>query len=385
MGIGERIKIVHIITGLDTGGAEMMLYKLVSLHDRARFDVQVISLLPAGVLGKKIQDLGIPVHSMEMRAGLPSPTTIGRLARLLRREKTDIVQTWMYHADLIGGLAARLAGIRAVLWNIRASTLRTEVIGRRTLQVAKLCGRLSHRLPAKILCCSEAGVEVHREWGYAGNKMLVIPNGFDLSRYQPDARAREAVRHELDIPLSAPVIGLIARFHPMKEHLTFVQAAEILCRSHPDAHFLLCGSEVTWDNTELTGWIDSAGLRSRFHLLGRRDDVPRLNAALDIATSASSSGEGFSNTIGEAMATEVVCVVTDVGDSALIVGDTGKVVAFQNAEALAVAWGEILALDEDARLQLGRQARERVEQNFNLPAIVCRYEEIYTRVFTNER
>ena len=381
MATEASIKIVHIITGLDTGGAEMMMYKLLSLHDLARFDVQVISLLPAGVLGEKIRDLGIPVHSMQMISGLPSPTTIWQLARLLRREKADVVQTWMYHADLVGGLAARLAGIRAVLWNIRASTLRAEVIRRRTVWIAKLCGRLSHYLPAQILCCSEAGVAFHRELGYAEQKMLVIPNGFDLSQYQPDTQAREAVRHELDIPLSAPLIGLIARFHPMKEHQIFVRAAEIVCRSHPDTHFLLCGSEVTWDNMELAGWIDSAGLRSQFRLLGRRGDVPRLNAALDIATSSSSSGEGFSNTIGEAMATGVVCVVTDVGDSALIVGDTGRIVPSCNPDALATAWGEILSLEEDARLQLGQRARERVEQNFKLQTIVCRYEEIYKRLF----
>lgn len=180
MATEASIKIVHIITGLDTGGAEMMMYKLLSLHDLARFDVQVISLLPAGVLGEKIRDLGIPVHSMQMKSGLPSPTTIWQLARLLRREKAEVVQTWMYHADLVGGLAARLAGIRAVLWNIRASTLRAEVIRRRTVWIAKLCGRLSHYLPAQILCCSEAGVAFHRELGYAEQKMLVIPNGFDL-------------------------------------------------------------------------------------------------------------------------------------------------------------------------------------------------------------
>jgi len=148
----------------------------------------------------------------------------------------------------------------------------------------------------------------------------------------------------------------------------------------PSAHFVLCGDGVTSDNAALAGWIEAAGLRERCHLLGPRDDMPRLTAALDVACSASAYGEGFSNVLGEAMACEVVCVATDVGDAALIVGDTGSVVPPRDPAALAAALGAVLALDPGARAQMGRAARARVEEKFDLSTCVARYAALYSRL-----
>lgn len=371
-----RIRIVHIIIGLDTGGAETMLFKLLSNIDRQLFAPAVVSLTDIGPIGEKLISLGLPVKALGMRAGLPKPGDLLRLKRIIEEWRPDLIQTWMYHSDLIGGFVARWAGIKKVIWNIRASRLEPDAIKRSTIWIASLCARLSRRLPAKIICCSEASVVVHSQLGYDTGKMTVIPNGFDLAAFKPNPEARRSVRDELGLSAEAQLIGLVGRFDPMKDHRNFVQAAGLLHQQRPETHFLLCGNGIDWQNDELRGWIEQQGIRERCHLLGRRDDIPRINAALDIATT-SSSGEGFPNVIGEAMACGIPFVATDVGDSALIIGDTGRVVPPRNPQALSAAWHEMLSLSQDRREALGRAARERIEKNFDLPLIVSKYESVY--------
>jgi glycosyltransferase involved in cell wall biosynthesis len=217
---------------------------------------------------------------------------------------------------------------------------------------------------------------VHTDVGYASDKMIVIPNGFDLNSFKPDREARLSVRGELGIPEDAFIIGSVARFDPQKDHGNFIKAAAILRADVPNVNFVLCGDGIIYDNAELTQWIDTKGLREHVHLLGRREDIPGVINALDIVSSTSFS-EGFSNAVGEAMACGVPCVVTDVGDSAFIVGDTGRVVPPKDPAALALAWRDLIEMDEEARRRLGDEARRRIEKSFNLPIITRRYEDLY--------
>lgn len=279
-------------------------------------------------------------------------------------------------------MAARWAGDIPVVWGIHHSNLDPKGNKRTTIWTAGICARLSHRVPAKIVCCADVSRAVHAELGYASKKMLVIPNGFDLNVFRPDPTARKSVRWELGIPQDALLIGMIGRFDPQKDHRNFVAAAARLVIDFPDVNFLLCGDGVTWDNAELVSWIEAAGVRQRFHLLGRREDVPRLMAVLDIASSSSNS-EAFPLVIGEAMACGVPCVVTNVGDSALIVGDTGRVVLPRNPEALSAAWRELLEMGPQGREHLGQAARWRVEMNFSLPIVASRYESLYKEILRN--
>ena len=221
---------------------------------------------------------------------------------------------------------------------------------------------------------------MHTALGYAEDKMVVIPNGFDLAAFKPDSKARVAVREELGIYQEALLIGLVGRFDPQKDHRNFVAAAARLRTDYTQVHFLLCGDGVNWNNAELTGWIGEAGLRQQFHLLGRREDMPRLTAALDISSTSSSYGEGFPNVIGEAMACGVACAITDVGDSAFIVGETGLVVPPRDPEALAHAWKKLIEMGPEGRQKLGETARKRILENFSLPDIVARYEALYKEV-----
>ena len=173
------------------------------------------------------------------------------------------------------------------------------------------------------------------------------------------------------------MIGLVGRFHPQKDHQNFVRAAKFLISMRSSVHFVLCGEGVTWDNRELVAWIDQAGIRANCRLLGRREDVPQLMASFDLATSSSCFGESFANVVSEAMSCGVPCVVTDVGDSAYIVGPTGIVVPPRDATALARAWGRMLDLGQEELILTGLQARQRIKDNFDLPQIVDRYQTLF--------
>jgi len=370
------MKIVHIITDLSTGGAEMMLYKLVSWMDRDEFDTQVFSLIDIGQIGEKIADLGIPVKALKMKRGVPDPRGIFKLTMWLRRTRPDVVQTWMYHANLIGGIAAQNDRKIPLIWGIHHSNLDKKNDKKTTLWSAKICAKLSKWMPLKIVCCSQASKKFHAHFGYYPTKMIVIHNGFDLDIFSPNAKARKAIRKELMLGDQTILIGLVARFHPHKDHFNFCRAAGILHRNKPDVHFVLCGDGITFHNSNLMRWINEVGISSVTHLLGRRDDIPSIQASLDIAT-ISSFSEGFPNVIGEAMASCVPCVVTDVGDSAIIVKDTGFIVPPKDPEALANAWKKLIDIGSKKRKLLGLKARQRIENYFSLEKVAKQYRDLY--------
>ena len=371
---------MHVITTLGPAGAETMLCRVASAMDGSRFENEVVSL--TGILdqAEKMQAIRVRVRTLGMKTSVPNPWLVMRLAQWIRESKPDVIHTWMYHANLVGALAARLAGNVPVVWGIHHSAFDPRVDKRRTMLVNRACALLSRKFPARIVCCSEASLRIHKKLSYATEKLEVIPNGFDLEQVKPDPAARASLREELGIPGDAILIGIAARFHSQKDHRNFVRAAARLHEQIPDVHFLLCGLDINWQNPQLAGWIDAAGIRDRCHLLGLRRDVSRLFAGIDIATTASISGEAFPLVIGEAMACGTPCVVTDVGDSALIVGETGRVVAPGDPDALAEAWRKLIEAGPGVRHSLGMAARRRVQQHFALPTIVERYQAIYAQL-----
>jgi len=372
-----KIKVVHIINTFGYGGAEVMLCSLLTRTDRERFEPMVVSLSDVLSLAERVEALGIPVRAIGMRPGVPDPRGVVRLARLLHRERPQVVQTWMDHSNLIGGVVARLAARAApVIWGVHQTNHIPQLTKRTTLMTVSACAWLSRWLPTRIVCCSESGREAYVRQGFAAGRLTVIPNGFDTDTFRPDPAARRDVRRELGLGPDATLIGLVARYDPFKDHANFLRAAAALKGRLPDVHFLLCGYGVDPGNETLASMVAALGLRGRCHLLGPRRDVPRLQAGLDLATSSSVS-EAFPLAVGEAMACGVPCVVTDVGDSALIVGETGRVVPPHDPLALAVAWEELLALAPDARRRLGQAARLRVQERYELVGITRRYENVY--------
>jgi glycosyltransferase involved in cell wall biosynthesis len=375
-------RIIFIITGLSTGGAEMMLLKVLARLDRQRFAPHVISLTTRGELAQRIAVLGVPVDAVGMKPGLPSPSGFFRLVRLLKRLNPDVVHTWMYHADLLGGLAARVAGVSSIGWCIRNTNLDKDKTKFSTRAVVGLCASISKWVPSRILSCSEKARQVHVACGYAAEKMVVVPNGFELSQFKPDLHARHRVRAELGITDQTPLVGLIGRFDPQKNHAGFFAAAGALQRRMPQVHFVLAGQGIDLSNAALMQAITREGVLANTHLLGLRNDIPALMATLDVLAS-SSYGEAFPNVLGEAMACGVPCAVTDVGDSAYIVGDTGRVVASGDMHGLAAALEELLALPLPEKAALSERARARVAEHFEIGAIVRRYEDFYESLLAN--
>ncbi len=374
----QPIRIAHVITELNMGGAEQMLRKLVTRMDRDRFRCVVISMMERGPIGKKIAEAGVPVFRLGMGRGKPTPGGLSRFYHLLKRESVDIIQTWLYHADLFGLFVGRLAEVRRVVWGIRCSDMRLRHYRPLTALVVRLCGVLSPLADA-IVVNSQEGARIHRKRGYLTDRMVLIPNGFDTVAFQPDESARGRLLNELGLEENAKLIGLIARFDLMKDHPNFLGAAALLAGNDPSAHFVMVGRGVTPNNRTLASYVPE-GLEGRLHMLGQREDVACIAAALDIATSSSAFGEGFSNTIGEAMACGVPCVVTDVGDSARIVGDTGVVVPAGDSEALAGGWRKILEMSPEKRAVMSARARERIQREYELGVVVQRFEDLYEKL-----
>ena len=371
------VKIVHLATGLGMGGAEMTLLSLLANLDRAEFENEVVSLSTDDPLGKRIRRLGVPVRALGMKPGAPSPAGFFRLAAHLRRSRPDLIQTWMYHADFLGALAAPLAGNPPVVWNLRVTLADIRELKPATRLVVRVNAWLSHRIPKRIVCCAETARDHHVAIGYDRARMTVIPNGFDLSGFAPDPAARTYLRASLGLPPETLLVGMAARFHPQKDHQNFVQAATFLHAEMPEVRFVLWGKDVDARNAKLSNWVDEAGLHGVVHLLGLRADAAELTSSLDLATLTSAYGEAFPRVLGEAMACGVPCVSTDVGDASAILGETGRVVPARNPQALAQAWGALLRLPPAERQALGAAGRKRVETSFRVEKMAAAYAGLY--------
>jgi len=372
----KKIKVVHIINWLNYGGAEVMLCSLLARTDRERFESMVVALIDVLPLAERVEALGIPVRAMGMRRGVPDPRGVVRLARLLHRERPQVVQTWMDHSNLIGGVAARLAARAPVIWGVHQTNHIPQLTKRTTLMTVSACAQLSRRLPTRIVCCSESARAAYARQGFAAGRLTVIPNGFDTDVFRPDPAARRDVRQEIGLDPDATLIGLVARYDPFKDHANFLRAAAALKGRLPDVHFLLCGDRVDPGNETLASMVAALGLRSRCHLLGHRRDMPHLTASLDL-TVQSSITEAFPLALGEALACGVPCVATDVGDSAAIIGESGRIVPPRDSEALAAACRELLELSPEARARMGQSGRLRIQERYELVSITRRFENLY--------
>ncbi len=368
--------VFHIITGLDAGGAERMLTRLVGSPAQVGIRHSVVSLMDEGVFGQEIRAKGTALYTLKMRRGLPAPVGLWRLVHLLRTEKPDIVMTWLYHADLLGLAAGWLAGIKQRYWNLRCSDMTQANRSPIYRLLMWLLVRLSP-FPSMVITNSESGKRHHQHLGYRPKKWQVLPNGVDLGRFLPKPEAGEALRTEISVPENAVLIGHIARFHPMKDYPTLLESAARVIRDSPLVHYVLVGRDVTPDNPYFANQIEHGDLAGRVHLLGSRNDIPEILAGLDMLALSSAYGEGSPNVVIEAMACAVPCVVTDVGDAARIVGDTGRVVQPRDPGALATATLELLGMSDTERQSLKQKALARIQQHYDMRSVARQYRALF--------
>ncbi|MGE4297867.1 MAG: glycosyltransferase [Desulfovibrionaceae bacterium] len=372
--------IVHCITSLDTGGAENALHRLVSRFPSVApgWESRVVCLLRPGPVAARIRALGVPVESLGMTRGMPSLGAMWRLVRLVRAWRPAILQTWLYHADLMGLAAAKMAGVPCVAWNLRCSRMDLEHYGRLTRLVRGACARLSP-VPAAVLANSTAARDYHAGLGYRPRRFEVIPNGFDTGAFWPDPRARAALRARVGAGEHDILVGLAARWDHMKGHEVFCRAAGAALQRNPHLRFVLCGDGIAPDNDALMAHVRGAGLEAAATLLGRVDAMAGFYPGLDVAC-LSSHGESFPNVVGEAMACGVPCVCTNAGDAAAIVGKTGIVAPVGDYAALAQGMLDMAGMAAPAREALGRAARERVVAAYSLDAMAARYAALYNEL-----
>jgi len=353
-----------------------MLYKLLSRMRKDRFENIVFTLKEKGELSEDFESQSIRVYNVGGMGVILRISVLIRSLKILREINPDIIQGWLVHGSFVAQIASIFLPYRLpTLWNIRYTALPKPETKNSTLLIIKLLSLLSF-LPRKIIYNSKAGANDHIRMGYRRDKNCIIPNGFDTKLFSPSVKNRRSVRLELNIPEEAILIGLIGRFDPLKDHNCFLKAGAKLLSNKREVYFLLAGREVDLQNRHLMQLIEKLGISGKVFLLGERRDIPRITAALDIAA-CSSISEGFPNVIGEAMSCGIPCVVTDVGDSAWIVGDSGIVVPPCNHEALCEAWQKIIELGSVKRQILGEKARERIKNHFSIQMIVQKYEQLY--------
>jgi len=379
MSIDHRIKLVFVITSLGTGGAQMMLYKMLTRLDRDRFEPTVITMIPGGMFAEKIVDLEVPVFDLGMKQGVPSVSSLLKLRKMLIQLEPQVVQGWMYHGNLLASLARKtFRGNVSVFWSVHQSlaSIKAEKILLRA--VIRLTALMSNSVQA-VVFSAESGKQQHIAVGYCEDNAVAIRDNFDLDAFQPGS-ADHQVRRELGLSEKDILVTSVARYAPMKDHANLVSAARLLAEKFSSLHFILIGPGVDQNNATLTEQIAESALEANVHLLGERRDIQNILSGSDVFVLSSAFSESFPNVLGEAMACQVPCVTTDVGDSHAIVGDVGVVVPPRNPQALADGLRSIVELTSERRAEIGRLSRQRIVDCFNLDgpeSFVRRYETLY--------
>ncbi|MEM9106267.1 MAG: glycosyltransferase [Pseudomonadota bacterium] len=382
--MNAKPRILHISNTLNTGGAQRSLYSLLLGGLTKETDSHVISMTDLGSFGAKIKALDIPVHTLDMEIGKPTIAGARKLRAHMRDIRPDIIQGWMYHGNIAATFGRIVSpGKPALAWNIRHSVHDLSVERRSTRFAIKVNRMLSGRADS-IIYNSIMARQQHEGLGYARSTGSVIPNGFDLGVWKPDDEASSKVRHQLGIGEKGKIVGMVARYHPMKNINSFLQAMRPLMDENSDLHCLLCGEDLGPGNQALAADLQALP-QDRLHSLGLRSDLPEIYPALDILCLSSAWGEGFPNVLGEAMACGVPCVATDVGDSRHVIGDVGLVVPVSDTQALSAALREMVMQPHEALKELSTKARKRIEANYPIEGTINTYIEHYQDLHNRQR
>ena len=369
--------IIHVITGLNNGGAEGVLFRLCK--NDTKYKHVVISLMGEGKYGPMLQKLGIEILCLNMPQGKITAVALYKLFRIIRFYKPALVQTWMYHADLIGGVISKLAGVKSVFWNIRSSDLDEKFTKKTTWLIAKTCAFLSYIIPEKTLCCAHRAKDFHVELGYKKD-ITVIGNGYDFKSFVSPINCDNVFRSSIGVNKNDLLIGMVARYDPQKDHINFFKALKILKERGYVFKAILVGKDINNLNNCLIESITELNLKDQVFLLDQRTDVHNIMQSLDIHVLSSAYGEAFPNVVAESMFCGTPNVVTNVGDAAYIVGDCGKVVESSSSLSLANAISEYVDLinkkPEEWEL-LCRKNYERARNNFDIYSMIESYHRVW--------
>ncbi len=372
------IRIVHVIIKLHAGGAELMLERLVlNSNSKENFNHSVVSLTDVGPVGISLQNKGIQVYSLNMKSLVSVPKVLIKLRKLLKDIDPDVVQTWMYHADFLGGMAAKSLGIDNIIWGIRTTDV-SKGDSRLTDKLSKMCAKLSYYIPTAIVSAGQVSKEYHSSIGYDDTKMVVIPNGYDVDSFSIDARSISEFRKNNNINCEDIIIGSVGRFDPVKNQKFFIETAAALVKIYPQANlkFLLVGEGNTKDNLKLMSWINSHNLSGSFILLGHRDDVKVCISSMDIFCLHSKT-EGFPNVLVEAMLLETFVISNDVGDAKLLI--PRDQLTTSNVQEYSYTVAEVLRKKDYLNRSKLKFLNNLCKENYSIDSISPEYEKIYVK------
>lgn len=368
------IKVVHVISGVRRGGAEHCLLRLVERMDRRRFSSSIISILPLGPLADQMKSAQVQIESLDCEGASGLPRALWRLTQKLNAVQPDIVQTWLYHADVLGTLASSLSRSRhRLIWNIRNSDLSPE--RRASWRMLTSVLAMLSRQPHCVVANSKAGIDAHLRLGYQPQRWIHIPNGWVVQEEQN----KNKVRRRLGLPAPDVLIGMVARLAKQKDFQTFLSAVRLLGRRSPNLKFVLLGHRVTRQTLASGGALPDEVLQ-RLIFLGEHANLDEVWPALDAVTLTSAYGEGTPNCLGEAMAAGLPIIATDVGDTRVLVPNGNWIVPPRSPRALAGAWSVMADVDSAALRVLGDANRNWVRERYQIDRMVRAYEDLFTQV-----
>lgn len=374
---------------MGNGGAERQLALLAGGLARRGHGVRVLTLFPGGVHWRRLEEEGeVELESLFSHRARRLPaqllqrlSALGRLRRALRRHRPHVLYSFLYVANALAARAVRGQrsgdlGDLPLVWGLRASNPR---LGLKELPALYLSRRFSSRTNL-IIANSRAGVAYHRGRGFQPPRFAVVANGLDAGAFQPRPEAAAALRKLWGVEAGVPLMAVVARLHPMKDHENFLRAGARVAEELPELRMACVGSGPKRLEEDLRTLARELSIEDRMIWAGEQESMAAVYSAVDLLVSSSAYGEGFSNVVAEAMACEVPCVVTDVGDSAVLVGETGTVVPPEDPRALATAVTAVLSLPEQDRRELGRAGRRRVLEHFSAETAVENTEELLRSV-----
>ena len=368
------MRIIHIITSLGNGGAENTLYKICKYDNFNNHFV--ISLKKSGKYYQLLRKLGVKVYCLDFK--IYSIIKFIHLIKLLRYLKPDVVQTWLVHGDFIGGIAARFAGLKNIIWNVRYSNLKFGKAKLITILIVKILAKLSYTIPKSIIVVSKSAKKTCEKLGYDSKKLHLITNGYDLSILKP--LKSKKIRIKYDIKKQIPLIGKVARHDVKKDHLNLLKALDLIKKKNIQFICVLVGPNIDKNNLTLVNQIKKLRLSNCIKLLGQKNNVAEIMNEIDLLVQSSSFGEGFPNVVAEAMACGTPCVVTNVGDAAFIVGKTGWIVPPRNSKKLALAIEKALISINKNSFKKRKQPRLRIKKNFNIKKMLNQYKITWNRL-----
>ena len=370
-----------MITSLLDGGAEGVLYRLCS-HDK--LNTHIVVSLEDKVSTESLSKSGIKIYTLNMKPEKNFINNFIQINKNFKKRKSKYSSIWLYHADFFGSIAAKLAGVKNLIWNVRHSDFNEKNTRKSLLVLVKILAKLSYIFPKKIVFCSKNSIKLHTKIGYQSKKISYIPNGYDLKKFRPYFPKKFLPKYYTNFNKNLALLGNVANFKPNKDHKNLLQALQILKKNKIPFKCMLVGKEINKQNTTLMNMIKKYNLSNEIILMGSQKNINRVMNKIDIHILSSDSGETFPNVVAEAMASGTPCVVTNVGDSSQIVGKTGWTVDPQNAKELAKSIKKAIRKFKSKDWNyLCLASRNRIVQNFTIKKMVNNYNKIWQQTLKN--